>query len=110
MSTCVEVDTMLLKIAHLSKMTSPAAYRNHAFTTAKSAWKITEKAAVGIARWATTDHTGTLKMLAERPSMKALDAIAMGMVNLLAYVVGAVASAVLFVLLFTYGLPLLLFM
>lgn len=26
MSTCVEVDTMLLKIAHLSKMTSPAAY------------------------------------------------------------------------------------
>lgn len=46
-------------------------YRHHAFTTAKSAnaaksaWKVTEKAAVGLARWATTDHTGTVKMLAE---------------------------------------------
>ena len=42
--------------------------RNHTFTTAKSAWKVTEKAAIGLARWATTDHTGTVKMLADRPS------------------------------------------
>ena len=26
---------------------------------AKFTWKFTEKAATGLARWATTDHTGT---------------------------------------------------
>ena len=83
--------------------------RNHTFTTAKSAWKFTEKAATALGRWATTDHTGTVRALADRPSMKAMDAIAMGLVNLVLTVVGAVGSAFLFVLLFTYGLPLLLF-
>ncbi len=83
--------------------------RNHTFTSAKSAWKVSEKAAIGLARWATTDHTGTVRALSERPSMKAMDAIVMGLVNLVLTVVGAVGSAFLFVLLFTYGLPLLLF-
>ncbi len=89
--------------------------RNTTFATAKtadaakSAWKVTEKTAIGLARWATKDHTGTVKMLADRPSMKAMDPIAMGLVNLLLTVVGAVGSAFLFVLLFPYGLPLLLF-
>lgn len=84
-------------------------YRNHTFATAKSAWKVTEKAAVGLARWATKDHTGTVKMLADRPSMKAMDAIVMGLVNLVLTVVGSIASAGLLVMLFTFGLPLLLF-
>ncbi len=90
--------------------------RNHAFATAKSAfatarsaWRVTEKATIGLARWATTDHTGTVRALADRPSMKAMDAIVMGLVNLVLTVVGAIGSAFLFVLLFTYGLPLLLF-
>ena len=89
--------------------------RNHAFTTAKSAyaaksaWKIAEKAAIGLARWATTDHTGTVRALADRPSMKAMDAIVMGLVNLVLTVVGSIASAGLLVMLFTFGVPLLLF-
>jgi len=62
--------------------------RNPVFATAISTWKTVEKAAVGLARWSTTDHTGTVKRLVERPSMKAMDSIAMGLVNLLATVVG----------------------
>jgi hypothetical protein len=31
---------------------------------ARTAWRFTEKAAVGLARWATTDHTGSAKFLA----------------------------------------------
>ena len=84
--------------------------RNHAFTTAKSAWKIAEKVATALGRLATTDHTGTVRALADRPSMKAMDAIAMGLVNLLLTVVGSVASAGLLVMLLTFGVPLLLFL
>lgn len=54
--------------------------RNHTFTiaksayAAKSAWKFTERAATALGHWATTDHTGTVRSLADRPSMKVMDA------------------------------------
>ncbi len=57
-------------------MPSSKGYRSprsaYASKPSRTAWKVTEKAATGLARWATTDHTGTAKMLAERPTVEAM--------------------------------------
>lgn len=72
------------------------------------AGRITEKAAVSLARWATTDHTGTARLLANLPPMGLYDTLIMMAVTVLSSLLGAVISAALIYLLFAYGLPLLM--
>ena len=42
---------------------------------ARTAGRITEKAITGLGRWATTDHTGTAKLLANLPPMGFIDTL-----------------------------------
>ena len=75
--------------------------------TARTAWKVTEKAAVGLARWATTDHTGTAKFLGNMPAMGFVDTITMILMLIGTTILGAVvtgASAFLLII----GIPFLL--
>ena len=79
------------------------------------AWKATryaahtaEKAITGLGRWATTDHTGTAKFMANLPPMGWMDTLLTVVVAVLCSLLGAVASAALFFVLIAYGIPLLL--
>jgi hypothetical protein len=72
------------------------------------AGRMTEKAAVNLARWATTDHTGSVKFFATMPRMGFVDTLIMALAHIVMSIVGAVVSAVLFFLLIAYGIPLLL--
>lgn len=76
--------------------------------TARTAWKVTEKAAVGLARWATTDHTGTAKFLGNMPAMGFIDTITMILMLIGTTILGALVSGLLFYLLFAFGIPFLL--
>lgn len=66
--------------------------------------KYAEKAAVGLAHWATTDHTGTAKLLTNMPTMEFRDKLAMVMSQLVATLLGIAGSVAVFLLLFTFGL------
>lgn len=76
--------------------------------SAKYAGKYAEKAAIGLARWATIDHTGTAKLLTDAPSMGFINTLSMIVVTAVTTLLGAVASVAVFVLLITFGIPLLL--
>ena len=68
----------------------------------------TEKAVVGMARWATTDHAGTGRMLASMPAgMGFVEAVNYIIVQFLIAMVGVAVSGLLFYLMFAYGVPLL---
>ena len=75
---------------------------------ARAAGRIAEKAITGLGRWATTDHTGTAKLLANLPPMGFSDALMTVAVTVLCSLLGAVVSAALFFVLIAYGIPLLL--
>ena len=75
---------------------------------ARFAGRITEKAITGLGRWATTDHTGTAKLLANLPPMGWMDTLLTVVVTVLCSLLGAVVSAALFFVLIAYGIPLLL--
>lgn len=72
--------------------------------------KYAEKSVIGLARWATTDRTGSAKLLADAPTMGFINTVSMIVVTILTTLLGAIASATMFFLLFTFGLPLLFFM
>ena len=76
--------------------------------TARTAWKVTEQAAVGLARWATTDHTGTAKFLGNMPAMGFVDTITMILMLIGTTILGAVATGALAYVLIAYGIPMLL--
>ena len=82
----------------------------YAAKSASTAWRFTEKAATGLARWATTDHTGTAKLLTTMPPLGFVDTVCMVLIQLFFGILGAIGSAIMIVLLFAYGIPLLLFM
>ena len=90
-------------------MPSSNRYRNTA-SAAKFASKYASKAVTGLARWATTDHTGTAKLLANLPPMGFLDTIAIVLVTVVTALLGAVVSGVMLFLLIAYGIPALLSM
>jgi hypothetical protein len=71
----------------------------------KSVSKVTEKAATGLFRWATTDHTGITERLANMPSMGFLDTLGYLLVQLLITVVAALATGLLVFLFVGYGIP-----
>ena len=77
---------------------------------AKFAGRIAEKSIVGLARWATTDHTGTAKLLANLPPMGFIDTISIILVTVVTSLLGAVVSGAMLFLLIAYGIPALLFM
>ncbi len=88
----------------------PTNKRQHFYRSSRTAWRFTEKVAVGLARWATTDHTGTAKLLATMPPLGFVDTVCMVLIQLFFGILGAIGSACMIVLLFAYGIPLLLFM
>jgi len=75
------------------------------FTTFSNA---ANKAAVGLARWVTTDHTGTGKLLANLPPMGFIDTLITLLVTAVLSVLGALASAAMLFLLVAVDIPLLL--
>ena len=81
--------------------------RNTRNRTARTAWKVTEKAAVGLARWATTDHTGTAKFLGNMPAMGFVDTITMILMLIGTTILGAVVTGAMFYLIFAIGIPFL---
>ena len=89
------------------------AIRNHTSRTsrnrtARTAWKVTEKAAVGLARWATTDHTGTAKFLGNMPAMGFVDTLMTVALTVLCSLLGALVTGVSAFLIVVYGIPFLL--
>ena len=71
------------------------------------AGRFASNAAVGLARWATTDHTGTTKFLANLPPFGFIDtlSLSLSLVHLVTSILGAIASAFLFFLMIAYGIP-----
>ena len=76
--------------------------------TARAAGRIAEKAITGLGRWATTDHTGTAKMLASLPPMGFLNTLTFVLIHILFSILGAVATGFMVFALIAYGIPMLL--
>jgi len=81
-----------------------AKFANH---SAKFAGRIAEKSAIGLFRWATTDHLGTAKFLANMPPMGFLDTLTMILVTFVTGILGAIVAGFLMFLLIGFGIPLL---
>ena len=79
-----------------------------AYQSAKYTAKYAGKAIVGLGRWATTDHTGTAKFLANMPAMGFIDTIRTLLVTMVISMLSAVLASFLFFLLIAFGIPLLL--
>lgn len=88
-------------------MSSRSRYRT-ANSAAKFAGRIAEKSAIGLARWATTDHFGNVKFLANMPAMGFIDTIRTLLVTMVISILSAVLASLLFFLLIAFGIPLLL--
>jgi len=67
-----------------------------------------DKTATGLGRWASTDHTGMSKALANMPSMGFLDTVRYILLHLLITIIVAVLSALWVFLLVAYGVPFLI--
>ncbi len=76
--------------------------------SANYAGRYASKAAVGLFRWATTDHTGSAKFLANMPPMDFLDTMTMILVTLVTGILGAFVAGFLMFLLIGFGVPMLL--
>lgn len=76
--------------------------------TADKAAGAAEKAAVGLFRWATTDHYGMSRALANMPSMGFLDTARYILIHFFIAVAGAVLTGVLVFVLIAYGIPFLI--
>lgn len=81
-----------------------------ASTFTKHASKYASKAAVGLGRWATTDHTGSAKFFANMPRLGFVDTITIALVHIVTTILGAIGSAFVVYLLIAYGIPALLFL
>jgi hypothetical protein len=79
-----------------------------AWQAAKFTGRTTEKAVVGLARWATTDHTGISKMLIAMPGLGFVDTLKHSAMLLLISLAGILVSGILYFLLFAFGIPFLL--
>ncbi len=72
--------------------------------TVNQSGKYAEKAAVGLGRWATTDHTGATKLVASLPDLGFFNTLSIILVHVVAMIVGAMASGILLALLITHGI------
>ncbi len=84
-------------------------YRNLG-SAAKSASKYASKASLGLARWATTDHTGLTKFLANFPSVGFADTLSIILVHVVLTILGAIASGFMVFVLIAYVIPALFFL
>ncbi|HOE43289.1 MAG TPA: hypothetical protein PLB25_16910 [Rhodoferax sp.] len=82
-------------------------YRTAA-SAAKFAGRIAEHSAINLARFATTDHTGSSKFLANLPSLGFVDTFTIVAAHIFATILGAFVSGFLMFLLIAYGIPALL--
>ena len=82
--------------------------RSSAWKTAQAAGRLTEKAAVGLFRWVTTDHTGLSEALRDMPSMSAGETFKYILMQFLIAVVVAVVNGVWVFVLIAFVLPYLL--
>ena len=73
-----------------------------------TAGRITEKSITRLGRWATTDHTGTAKVLANLPPMGWMDTLGFVLIHILCSILGAAATGLMVYLLIAYGIPILL--
>lgn len=78
-------------------------------TTGKTVAKVSGKAATGLFRWATTDHTGITERLVNMPKMGFFDTLGYIFVLLVINIVAALATGLLVFLIGGYGIPFLLF-
>ena len=83
-------------------------HRSSAWKAAQTAGRITEKAAVGLFRWATTDHTGFSESLRHIPPMGAGETFKYILMHFLIAVVVAVVNGVWVFVLIAFVLPFLL--
>ena len=70
--------------------------------------RTTEKAAVSLSSWATTDHSGMSRALSNMPSMGFFGTLGYIIKQFLIAVAGAVLSGALVFLLIAFGIPLLI--
>ena len=82
-------------------------YRTAA-SAAKFAGRIAEQSAICLARFATTDHTGSAKFFANLPSLNFVDTFTIVAAHIFATILGAIVSGFLMFLLIAYGIPALL--
>jgi hypothetical protein len=78
-------------------------------SAAKFTHNVTEKAAVGLFRWATTDHSNMGKALANMPSMGFMDSLRYIFRQFLSAIFGAVLTGILAFVLIAFVIPFLLF-
>jgi hypothetical protein len=74
-----------------------------------SAGRFTDKAVVGLVRFATTDHTGISQRLADMPAMGFLDSHKYILLQMLISILAAIVTGVMTFLLIAYGIPFLLY-
>ena len=84
------------------------ANRSSAWKTAQTAGRLTEKAAVGLFRWATTDHSGFSESLLHIPPMSAGETFKYILMQFLCAVLVAVINGVWVFVLIAFVLPFLL--
>ena len=78
-------------------------------SVAKFTGRTTEKAAVGLFKWATTDHSGMSDALGRMPKMGLLDTLHYIAVIFMIQVAYAILGGILIFLTVAYGIPYLLF-
>ncbi len=85
---------------------------NDHYRTATSAFRFTahiiEQSAISLARFATTDHTGSSKFFADLPSFGLANTLTIVAAHIFATILGAFVSGFLMFLLIAYGIPALL--
>ena len=82
--------------------------RSAGWQAAKFTAKAADKAAVGLARWATTDHTGLSKRLANMPPMGVGDTARYILVHFLISLAGVLVSGIWIFFLIAVVIPFLL--
>ena len=82
--------------------------RRSTIRSINSAGRFTDKAVVGLVRFATTDHTGISQRLADMPDMGFLDSLKYILLQMLISILAAIVTGVMTFLLIAYGIPFLL--
>lgn len=77
-------------------------------SSAKSAYRHTDRAASSLGKWVVTDHTGLSQSLLNMPAMGFWASCRYILINFLIAIAGALVSAVMVFLLIAYGIPFLI--
>lgn len=86
----------------------PNDFFSSGWKAAKTTGRHIDSAAVGLARWASTDHSGFCQALADMPKMGIWDTLRYIAILFLIRIVGALVAGFLFFLLIAIGVPLLI--